>query len=78
MPDAVKASDNGGFRRHESVAHPDCEDSVLLPEGLTGGDFADVAVGDPSLALRMTRPRAARTVAAADIASEGELDGTAG
>ena len=80
VPDAVKTAHNCCFGRHESVAHPYCKDSVLLTEGLAGGDFADVAGGDPSLTFRMTGKvgrDATRTVAATDIAAEGELQDTA-
>ena len=38
VPDAVEAADDGGFGSHESVAHPDGENCVLLAEGLSGGD----------------------------------------
>ena len=54
MPDTVEAAHDGGLCCHKCVAHPDGEDCVLLPQSLSGGDFADVAGGDPSLALRMT------------------------
>ena len=36
MPDAVEATDYGGFRGHEGVAHPYGEDGVLLTERLSG------------------------------------------
>ena len=35
VPDAVKAADDGGFRGHECITHPYCEDGVLLSERLS-------------------------------------------
>ena len=46
MPEAVETSGYAGDRSHERVGHPDGEDSVLLPEGLSRGDAASVFRSD--------------------------------
>ena len=39
MPNAVKATDNGGLRSHKSIAHPNCKYRILLPKRLTGSNL---------------------------------------
>ena len=64
VPEAVEASHDGRFRGHKGVAHPDCKDCVLLPEGLSCGDTFVVMSWTVS-------------IAAADKMTEGELKGAA-
>ena len=39
MPNAVKATDNGGLRSHKSIAHPNRKYRILLPKRLTGSNL---------------------------------------
>ena len=42
VPYAVEASDDGCFRGHEGISHPDGEDRVLLSERLTCCNLTDL------------------------------------
>ena len=81
MPDAVKASDDGGFRGHERITEPDGEDRVLLAEGLAGSDRTDLAA--PLLrhpdrgTLTLASGNAARAIAASDKTSRRKLEDAA-
>ena len=46
MPEAVETSGYAGDWGHERVGHPDGEDGVLLPEGLSRSDAAPVFRSD--------------------------------